>query len=141
MKAHRIRLAGPWEAQQLDQELQPVGDVVKCQLPYTVMPSQTPSGVFLLRGFHRPTGIEQNTVLRIILKANQQPHEARINSTPADVSEVSRIGTTNLSDNRSEYSIDITRSIAAFNQLSVSFLVSTAEIPATLETAWLEIQD
>lgn len=141
MKTHRIRLAGPWQTQQLDNKLQPVGDKVSCQLPYSILASQGLSGVLLLRGFHRPTGIEQNTVLRIILKANQQPHEVCINSNPADVSEVSRSGTANLNDNHGEYSIDITRSIAAFNQLSLSFRVSTTEVPATLETAWLEIQD
>ncbi len=141
MKAHRIRLAGPWEAQQLDNELQPVGDMVNCQLPYTLTPSENPSGVLLLRGFHCPTGIDQNTILRIVLKANQQPQEVRTNGNPAEVCEASCIGTTNLNDANREFSIDITHSIAAFNQLSVIFQVSTTEIPATLQTAWLEIQD
>ena len=125
MKAHRIRLVGPWEVQQLDNELQPAGDVVHCQLPYTMTPSQNPSGVLLLRGFHCPTGIDQNTILRIILKANQQPHEVRMNSTPATVCQTSRIGATDLNDTCSEFSIDITPSIEAFNKLSVIFHVST----------------
>lgn len=141
MKAHRIRLAGPWDAQQLDDKFQPVGDVVNCQLPYSATPSQNPSGVLLLRGFHCPTGIDQSTILRIILKANQQPHEVCINSNPAEVCEASRIGNTNLNDAHSEFSIDITQSIAAFNQLSVSFTISTTELPATLDHVWLEIQD
>lgn len=141
MKAHRIRLVGPWEAQQLDHELQPIGDLITCRLPYTVVPAQNPSGVLLLRGFHRPTGIGQNTILRIILKANQQPHEVRMNNIPAKIYETNRIGTANLNDTHGEFAIDITRSIAEFNQLSVIFQISTTETPATLDTAWLEIQD
>jgi len=141
MKAHRIRLAGPWELQQLDNALQPVGDVANCQLPYSLTPSQNPSGVLLLRGFHCPTGIGQNTILRIILKANQQPHEVRMNSIAAAVCKASRIGATDLNDTCSEFSIEITSLVAAFNRLSVILHVSTTEIPATLETAWLEIQD
>ncbi len=141
MKAHRIRLVGPWEARQLDNNLQPIGDVINCQLPYSVMPQQNPSGVLLLRGFHCPTGIDQNTILRIILKANQQPHEVRMNSMPAEVIEATRIGNTGLNETHREFSIDITPSIAAFNHLIVIFQVSRTEIPASLETAWLEIQD
>ncbi len=141
MKAHRIRLAGPWEAQLLDNELQPVGDVLDSRLPYSIVLSPDQKGVQLLRGFHRPTGIGQNSVLRIILKANQKPHEVRINSTLIEVVAASDIGTTNSIDSHGEFSIDITHFIAPFNELSVSFLVESSEIPAALETAWLEIQD
>lgn len=145
MKAHRIRLAGPWEAQLLDDEMQPVGGVFNCRLPFVMLPnamlsSQYATGVLLLRGFHRPTGIDKNSVLRIILKANQRPHEVRINSTPVEVSEASHVGTTNLDDSHHEFSIDITQTIDAFNKLSVNFQIKTPEMPATLESAWLEIQ-
>lgn len=75
------------------------------------------------------------------MKANQPPHEVRINDTVCEVCEASRIGTTSIDDTHGEFSIDITSLIAAFNHLSVMFQVSTSEIPATLETAWLEIQD
>ena len=141
MKAHRIRLAGPWEAQLLDDALQPVGGVVDSRLPYSVSKSPNQSGVLLLRGFHRPTGIDQNSVLRIVLKANLRPHEVRLNSTPVEVSEASHFGTTNLDDTHDEFSIDITQTIDAFNKLSVSFQIKTPEMPATLESAWLEIQN
>ena len=141
MQAHRIRLAGPWEAQLLDNELRPVGDVLNSRLPCSMFPSQNQTGVLLQRGFHRPTGIDQNSVLRIILKANQKPHHVRINSTLAEVRAASDIGTTNINDSYGEFSIDITHSIAAFNQLSVIFQAGSSEMPATLETAWLEIQD
>ncbi len=141
MKAHRIRLAGPWEAQLLDNELQPVGGVLDSRLPYSIVPSPDQKGVQLLRGFHRPTGIGQNSVLRIILKATQKPHEVRINSTLIEVIAASDIGTRNSIDSYGEFSIDITHFIAPFNELSVSFLVESSEIPAALETAWLEIQD
>jgi hypothetical protein len=141
MKAHRIRLAGPWEAQLLNDESQPVGGMLDSRLPYSMFPSPEQTGVRLQRGFHRPTGIDPNSVLRIILKANQKPHEVRINSTPAEVRTASDDGTTNLNDTHGEFSIDITHSIAAFNQLSVIFQAGSSEMPATLETAWLEIQD
>ena len=140
MTAHRIRLAGPWEARQLNDQKQPIGDLANCQLPYTVMPAQNPSGVLLLRGFHRPTGIDQNTILRIILKANRRPHEVRINGITSEVRPASSSSTI-LNDTHSEYSVDITHAIAAFNQLGVSFQINAAETSATLETAWLEIQD
>ena len=141
MSTHRIRLAGPWEVQPLGAELNPVGDTANCQLPYTAVPTETPAGVVLRRGFHRPTGIDQNSILRIILKANQQPLDVRINNTPAEVCEPVHNNETNLIDPIREYSIDITRSIAAFNQLSVILQNSKTESPAGLENAWLEIQD
>jgi hypothetical protein len=139
MKTHRIRLAGPWEARLLDEECQPGGDIVRCQLPYSVPVSQSRCGVLLLRGFHRPTGIDSSTVLRIVLKANTQPHEVRINNRPITTGERDGVSPSVHDTEFREYVFDITHSNETFNQLSVGFRTSDAADPVTLETAWLEI--
>ena len=141
MTIHRIRLAGPWESQSLDEQLQPVGEISRCQLPFTVPASLHRQGVLLVRGFHRPTGIESATVLRIVLKAVACPALVQMNGE--EIVPGVRNGTNTLKQDTAEgeYLFEITRLIQPFNHLSVRFITNSAEALATLETVWLEIQE
>lgn len=131
MKTHRIRLAGPWDSHLVADDGQPVSEVIRCQLPFTLPESQQESGVLLTRGFHCPTGIDDATILRIVLQANRSPNAVRINGI--EISECPpRLD--------AEFSFDITGRIEAFNQLSVLFMATTSECGAVLNTAWLEIR-
>ncbi|MEJ7590854.1 MAG: hypothetical protein WKF77_04845 [Planctomycetaceae bacterium] len=131
MKNHRIRLAGPWESQFIGDDGQPVGEVIRCQLPFTLPESKRESGVLLTRGFHCPTGIDDTTTLRIVLQASETPNAVRINGK--DIAECAvRLD--------SEFAFEVTGRIEAFNQLSVLFKSAEDELPAALNTAWLEIQ-
>jgi hypothetical protein len=131
MKNHRIRLAGPWEAQFIGDDGQPVGEAIRCQLPFSLPESQRTSGVLLTRGFHCPTGINDTTILRIVLQASESPNAVRINGT--DITEYAV-------HPDSEFAFEVTDRIEAFNQLSVLFRSTECESPAALSTAWLEIQ-
>jgi len=131
MKNHRIRLAGPWESQSINEQQNPDGEVIRCQLPFTLPESQRKSGVLLTRGFHCPTGIDQSTTLRIVLQASESPNAVRINGTDL---------TTGAACLDAEFAFDVTGRIAAFNQLSVLLKSTECELPTSLHTAWLEIQ-
>ena len=131
MKTHRIRLAGPWDSQLTDDDGQPVGEVIRCQLPFTLPDTQRESAILLTRGFHCPTGIDDTTTLRIVLQATESPNAVRINGT--DIAECpARLN--------AEFAFDITGRVAAFNQLSVLFKSAEYEPSAALNMAWLEIQ-
>ena len=131
MKNHRIRLAGPWESQFIDANGQPVGEVIRCQLPFVIPESQRESGVLLTRGFHCPTGIDDTTTLRIVLQASESPNAVRINGT--DILECP----THLD---AEFAFEVTGRIMAFNLLCVLFRSTATEPPAALNAAWLEIE-
>lgn len=132
MATHRIRLVGPWESQTVDDESQPVGDVVRCQLPFELAEAHHGGGILLMRGFHRPTGINDLTMLRIVLKGTEKPKEIRLNGAAIPES-------TTTMDN--EFAYDIASLVESFNRLSVLFGQDTVDTCTTLETAWLEIQD
>ena len=130
MKNHRIRLAGPWESQFIGDDGQPVGEVIRCQLPFRLPESQPESGVMLNRGFHCPTGIDDTTTLRIVLQASESPNAVRINGT--DILECpSRLD--------AEFAFEVTGRMMAFNLLSVLFKSTDTEPAAALNAAWLEI--
>ena len=131
MKNHRIRLAGPWESQSIGDDGQPVGEVIRCQLPFTLPGPEYESGVLLTRGFHRPTGIDDTTTLRIVLQASECPDAVRINGT--DIAECA-------ASVDAEFAFEVTGRIVEFNLLSVLFKSTEAESPPALNTAWLEIQ-
>ncbi len=63
---HEIRLAGPWDIRHAD-----ANTWEKTTLPVTSESPSTP--VTLRRKFHRPTGLEPSTQLRLRVVANQ-PH-------------------------------------------------------------------
>ncbi len=131
MKNHRIRLAGPWESQSVDIHQQPVGEAIRCQLPFTLPESQRESGVLLTRGFHCPTGIDDTTTLRIVVQASECPSAVRINGThiaecPARLD--------------AEFAFEVSGQITEFNQLGVLFKSTECESPPTLKIAWLEIR-
>ena len=130
MKNHRIRLAGPWESQFIGDDGQPVGEVIRCQLPFRLPESQPESGVMLNRGFHCPTGIDDTTTLRIVLQASKCPDVLRINGV--DIAECP-------AGQDAEFAFEVTDRIAGFNQLSVLFRSAECNSPTTLNSAWLEI--
>lgn len=132
MQKHRIRLAGPWDSQPVDERRQPVGDSTRCQLPLTLTESSPEPGVLLTRGFHRPTGIDDTTTLRIVLQTTARPNSVSINGMMIAECPVS---------SNAEYAFDATSRITAFNLLSVLFDGRTDKPPTTLHSVWLEIQD
>ena len=131
MKNHRIRLAGPWESQFIGEDGEPVGEVIRCGLPFTLPGPEHGSGVLLTRGFHGPTGIDDTTTLRIVLEAGKCPDAVRINGTDIETCAASL---------DAEFAFEVTGRIAEFNQLSVLFRSAECESPPALKTAWLEIQ-
>lgn len=131
MNIHRIRLAGPWESQFIGDSGQPVGEVIRCQLPFSLPESQSQSGVLLTRGFHCPTGIDETTRLRIVLQASECRIVVQINGTNI-VECPARLD--------AEIAFEITGTLAEFNQLSVLIKTAESETRPALNTAWLEIQ-
>ena len=128
---HRIRLAGPWEWQVIGSPQQSTREAARCQLPFTLSGDQRESGVVLTRRFHRPTGINDATTLRIVLQASRKPVDVQLNgkSLPGSESSVA-----------AEYCFNLTGRVEPFNQLSVLLLPQT-DASATLQSAWLEIWD
>lgn len=131
MKNHRIRLAGPWESQFIGEDGKPVGEVIRCGLPFMLPGPEHESGVVLTRGFHCPTGIDDTTTLRIVLQAGKCPDAVRINGT--DISECA-------ASVDAEFAFEVTGRIVEFNLLSVLFKSTATEPAAALNTAWLEIE-
>lgn len=131
MKNHRIRLAGPWESQFVGDDGQPVGEVIRCLLPFPLPEPQQEAGVMLNRGFHCPTGIDDTTTLRIVVQSGKCPDVVRINGV--DIAECP-------AGLDAEFAFEVTDRIAEFNQLSVLFKSVGCESPTTLNTVWLEIQ-
>ena len=131
MPNHRIRLAGPWESQSIDENQRPVGESIRAQLPFALSKSQNQSGIQLTRGFHRPTGIDNQTTLRIVLQASASPFLVQLNG--------SRIAECD-SESAGEYVFSLGESINDFNQLSVLFATPDTNSAVTLNTAWLEIR-
>ena len=130
MRNHRIRQAGPWEAQLIETDGQPDGEVIRCQLPFTLSESRGAAGVLLNRGFHCPTGIDGTTTLRIVLQVSEMPHTVLINGTNIVECAASL---------DAEFAFDVTGRLTEFNLLSVLCRSSNHESPATLNIVWLEI--
>lgn len=130
MPTHRIRLAGPWELQTLDDQSRPVGEAVRSQLPFELRQQQHKFGVLLIRGFHRPTGIDEATRLRIAMKTNANLIAVRINS---------KLVTVQIAEFQDEVTCEITDVIQEFNQLSVQICPDASGADSTLEAVWLEI--
>jgi len=131
MPNHRIRLAGPWESQSIDGNQHPVGKLIRTQLPFTLSKTQHQSGIQLTRGFHRPTGIDDQTKLRIVLQASSSPFMVQLNG--------SRIAECD-SESAGEHVFPLGESMDDFNQLSVLFAAPNPNAAVTLDTAWLEIR-
>lgn len=132
MATHRIRLVGPWESQSVDDQSQPVGEIVDRQLPLELAEARRAGGILLMRGFHRPTGIDSSTTLCIVLKSTEKPREVRLNGVATSERNTAV---------ENEFAYDVTSCVEPFNRLNVHFAQDTADTQATLEMAWLEIQD
>ncbi len=132
MSNHRIRLAGPWESQLLDCDQQPIGSSIRMQLPFTLSNTQHHSVAQLTRSFHHPTGIDDNTTLRIVLQASASPLEVRINGVKVSECVIETDG---------EYAFDLNGLIETINQLRLLFTSPHADSEVTLNTVWLEIRE
>ena len=72
MPVHSIRLAGPWE------EVSPENAApAKTQLPYTL--PEDAASVVLCRRFHRPSGLNSSSRVRISVKASRILSEITVN--------------------------------------------------------------
>ena len=131
MPNHRIRLAGPWESQTVDGHQSPTGETVRCQLPYTLFEARHEFEVQLRRGFHHPTGIDNETTLRIVLQASESPAAVRVNGKEIEECAASLDG---------ESAFDVTGRIEAFNELCIVFRFRDDVPTAMLKSVWLEIQ-
>ncbi len=94
MSIHSIRLAGPWELQAGS------ADPVRVQLP-----SDVPSNGQLIRKFHRPSGLDDGTEVRVELAANGAQLIVKLNDQV--LSPVSE----------SPLQFDITSQLQSFNSL------------------------
>lgn len=130
MFKHRIRLAGPWDFRTLDVQLMPRGEATTCRLPVTLTDFKNTSGTRLLRGFHKPTGVDDNTSLRIVIQATAAPQVVMINEQQIYECAAEIDG---------EYVFDITTCIKAFNLLGIEFTPGRHISPPTLKNVWLEI--
>jgi len=118
VSVHSIRLAGPWETIQDRAESQRV------TLPYSV-----PDGVdsiILRRRFHRPSGLENDSLVRIVLTTIGALSHVTINDRRIEL-------TPGAQDDRSVF--DITDQLNNFNCLEVTIGQDVRE----LRSAVLEI--
>ncbi len=127
--SHRIRLAGPWEWCGIGDPQEPLIKKTGCQLPFTLAEDLCDAGVMLMRRFHRPTGIDDTTKMRIVLVASVQPTDVQLNGKTLPACE---------STDESEYCFDLTGRAEPFNQLSILLMPQT-DTAATLHAVWLEI--
>ena len=129
--AHRIRLAGPWESQAVAPLTQCANEPDRLQLPFSLTKDQRDAGLIFIRRFHRPTGIDESTELRIICHASEKPSDLQLNGQ----SLADRL----VSDGR-EFCCEVTGFLKSFNQLSVMF-PARSDADLTMECVWLEIAD
>ncbi len=129
MSKHRIRLAGPWDFQTVDDGLVPRGETTECRLPVTLVDLTNETGIQLRRGFHKPTGID-GKLLRLVLQANTPPRAVLINDV--------RIAEW-LVEPESEYAFEITTHIKAFNLVCILLTVEDYQTSPMLKNFWLEI--
>ncbi|MCA9049371.1 MAG: hypothetical protein KDA89_11620 [Planctomycetaceae bacterium] len=115
---HTIRLAGPWELVRL-----PDNSVSRIQLPWAAVSSATgPRTAMLRRRFNQPTGLTENTSLKILVSASVPLSEIRVNDECVPSSGISD---TQRSPKTEMFSVivnsfDITHCIRPYNVLEIS---------------------
>ena len=129
MSKHRIRLAGPWGFQTVDDGLVPRGETIECRLPVTLVDLANETGIQLQRGFHKPTGID-GKLLRLILQANAPPCAVLINDVRIAECVV---------EPENEYAFEITTHVKAFNLVCILLTVEEHQTSPILNNVWLEI--
>jgi len=113
MSVHTIRLAGPWELQAEEE------DPVRVQLP-----SHVPSNGRLVRKFHRPNGLSDDSEVRVELTVDSIRVVVRINDHQLSATSDSTLR------------FDITSYLQPFNSLSIQ---TTQTDPVVLQSAVLQI--
>lgn len=127
MTGHRIRLAGPWEFRpdHLDDRGDGAGNVNRVQLPFRLPPVTHGSRSIVIRGFHRPTGLEPATQVilqlqvRVPTEAALASIEIRLNDVPVAPVRPDR-QTEALTERESglvRWSIELTPLLRSFNVL------------------------
>ena len=155
MKPHQIRLAGPWEwclaASGDEFAVKPA--VTRCQLPFTPEFNSDSNAVSLRRGFHRPTGIDERTMILVVLDfsgvAASRGRDTLAAPTVVSLNgqEVFVMKTESLPDaasvsptKRIQMAFDVSKLLKPFNDLHVMILASL-NASTSLDAACLEIHD
>lgn len=126
---HTIRLAGPWELHTGSPSPQRV--TLPCELP----PAR--DSTHLLRKFHRPSGLEADGEVRIMLRADQPSLSVQLNGELLSPLPDTQQPDTQQADAAS-LTYDVTARLQSFNSLTVR----AAEGPgAVLQAAVLEIHE
>jgi hypothetical protein len=153
MSIHSIRLAGPWEWRSFSgtAEKSDISEFVKCQLPFPDASCAPPGSIVMRRRFHRPTGLDDRTTVRVALqfRGNKSAHSAqamesclqvRVNDqgVPATVVESPENSDSN-GEIRLQLRCDISPLLRPFNDLQIDF--NHPEHQLSLEAACLEIKN
>lgn len=155
MSPHRIRLTGPWEWRPAsgDTEAEGTGSFQRCRLPFVSDDCGGAKAAMLLRRFHCPTGINDLTLIFIVLEFSdtgrsirsellQEAVVVRLNGRLVPLGD--RAGQAELPDaSRSDavqLVVNVSKRLRSFNELQVVILTD-GFAPFALDAAFLEIQD
>jgi len=156
MSVHKIRLVGPWEWRPVNSSAAAAGaERQPCRLPFPALESPASSEtvpqstaaaqpVWLFRGFHRPTGIDDSVTVLLAVEVTNGCVELQLNGvdmachSPNTV-EPPKTSTVLESD---WVRFDVTQSLKAFNEMQILVTPDEASIPpARVVSVCLEMHD
>ena len=129
MSTHTIRLAGPWELQ-----VDSCDDSTRIQLPFDLPPNC--HSVSLIRRFHRPSGLTDESLVRVELEMNGFVGHVTVNGE--QISATQRSGTSCSSVGVPGF--DVTSALLPFNVLQVD-LTSRMDGPTEIRSAAVVIEE
>ena len=155
MSPHQIRLVGPWEWRPVmsggENAVKPA--LTRCQLPFTPEFNTDSNAVSLHRGFHRPTGIDDRTLILVLLDFSGVAASTGRDSLAALIAvslngqEVLVMKSESLPDSESalqsekmRMAFDVSRLLKPSNHLQVLFSVNL-QFSISLDAASLEIHE
>lgn len=155
MRPHQIRLVGPWEWRPVmsgaENAVKPA--LTRCQLPFTPEFNTDSDAVSLHRGFHRPTGIDDRTLILVLLDFSGVAASTGRDSLAALIAvslngqSVPVMNSAPLRDSESvpqaekmRMAFDISKLLKPFNDLHV-VISASPHTSTSLDAACLEIYD
>lgn len=139
-KPHRIRLAGPWEWLPNGQTEDGNHAIQTFQLPFTVSSNDaSQSSGTLRRKFHCPTGLNEKSIVMIVIECNSAA-SVSLNGQIVNAVTPSTMGSgVDLTPQRVDF--DVSKLLKPFNELCVSLSQLTPSQAPCLTSACLEISD
>lgn len=126
---HQIRLAGPWEVCRDGQNWQ------RCALPQPQTTEDLTSDMQLRRRFHRPTGLDEKSVVNICVTASSCLNTLWLNDRPlsAEVTQKHDEGATSI--------FQVTQDLIEFNVLLLKSASGESPDLPTINAVVLQIED